>query len=417
MVLTSHAEALSSTLAAANLVPGSAPLIPDDFKPTTELEIAFGEKAVSLGNLFRVSEVKSAPTVSFAKEENASDAQTYTLLLVDPDAPTPDDPKFAYWRHWVVSGLKPSDGGSEGKVLTEYLGPGPKDDSRPHRYLFLLFREPEGLALGKEDVGGEEFAQRRSFQAAAWTAKHGLTLVGVNWMLGAGDGWTKPKIAEGVLLEMGHAPGEKRPRPSSEMANRSKRALSATDGAVAEIRDAPFATTAQSSSTGPSAKTTGIVLAKGFPKEEILSTFGGKNRFNIVLAVRSGSHEATSLLGPQTGEQDNLKAPHEHATVVFDDGVPDENAHYRYGVNHARGAVVAVRPDLVVGLNIWAEKFEEIDRYSDSFWIRQAAAMQETTKGAVENVSRGVKGSGTSDNEYGMQWRRSIRSWLSGILA
>jgi phosphatidylethanolamine-binding protein (PEBP) family uncharacterized protein len=149
-------------------------------------------------------------------QNNAHESSSYTLLLVDPDAPTPDDPKFAYWRHWVVSGLKPSVG-AEGKVLTEYLGPGPKDEyaplektliapprggmtltndkltpcysSRPHRYLFLLFREPEGLALEKEDVGGEEFVQRRSFQAAEWTAKHGLTLVGVNWMLGAGDGW------------------------------------------------------------------------------------------------------------------------------------------------------------------------------------------------------------------------------------
>jgi hypothetical protein len=68
MSLQSHAEALSASLAAANLVPGSAPLIPDSFTPTTELGIAFGEKAVSLGNLFRVSEVKGAPTVSFAKE-------------------------------------------------------------------------------------------------------------------------------------------------------------------------------------------------------------------------------------------------------------------------------------------------------------------------------------------------------------
>lgn len=61
--------------------------------------------------------------------------------------------------------------------------------SKPHRYLFLLFREPDGLALSKSDVGGEEFVQRRSFEASDWVRKHGLTLVGMNWMLGAGDGW------------------------------------------------------------------------------------------------------------------------------------------------------------------------------------------------------------------------------------
>jgi hypothetical protein len=45
------------------------------------------------------------------------------------------------------------------------------------------------LDLSKEDVGGEEFVQRRSFDPAPFIAKHNLTLVGVNWMLGAGDGW------------------------------------------------------------------------------------------------------------------------------------------------------------------------------------------------------------------------------------
>ncbi|KAH6632508.1 hypothetical protein F5144DRAFT_593245 [Chaetomium tenue] len=57
-----------------------------------------------------------------------------TLLLIDPDAPTPADPKFAYWRHWIVTGIPAPSAGSEGggieggRTLTAYLGPGPKDD-------------------------------------------------------------------------------------------------------------------------------------------------------------------------------------------------------------------------------------------------------------------------------------------------
>lgn len=55
------------------------------------------------------------------------------LMLVDPDAPTPDDPKFAFWRHWVLPGLQPLrdvDGvvGETKPALTEYLAPGPKDE-------------------------------------------------------------------------------------------------------------------------------------------------------------------------------------------------------------------------------------------------------------------------------------------------
>ncbi|PLB54088.1 phosphatidylethanolamine-binding protein [Aspergillus steynii IBT 23096] len=190
MALASYAQELSASLAKAGLVPGSAPLIPDNFTPTVQLKVNFGEKAVELGNLFRASECKVAPSVEFTPEENVDPSTRYMLFLIDPDAPTPDDPKFAYWRHWVVSGLAPGQGIDSGMNLTEYLGPGPKDDSKPHRYLYLLFREPAGLSLDKEDVGGEEFVERRSFKAAEFVDKFKLVLVGINWMLGAGDGWT-----------------------------------------------------------------------------------------------------------------------------------------------------------------------------------------------------------------------------------
>ncbi|KAH7038292.1 phosphatidylethanolamine-binding protein [Microdochium trichocladiopsis] len=112
--------------------------------------------------------------------------------MIDPDAPTPADPKFAFWRHFVVPGLRPGeDVVKHGNVVTEYLAPGPKEDSGPHRYLFLLFEEPAGLKLTKEDVGGEEFVQRRSFPAADFVARHGLKLAGVNWMTCAWDGYAQ----------------------------------------------------------------------------------------------------------------------------------------------------------------------------------------------------------------------------------
>lgn len=119
-------------------------------------------------------------------------------MLVDPDAPTPADPKFAYWRHWVVTniaadGLDVNDVVKAGKTITPYLAPGPKDESGPHRYLFLLFKEPQGLSVGKEDVGGDEFVERRSFGVVDFVEKNGLELVGVQWMRGVGDGWVGEK--------------------------------------------------------------------------------------------------------------------------------------------------------------------------------------------------------------------------------
>lgn len=45
------------------------------------------------------------------------------------------------------------------------------------------------MDLSKAQVGGEEFVDRRSFKPAEFASAHGLTLVGVNWMTCAGDGW------------------------------------------------------------------------------------------------------------------------------------------------------------------------------------------------------------------------------------
>lgn len=74
------------------------------------------------------------------------------------------------------------------RCVTDFLM---RHSSKPHRYLFLLFREPKGLDLSKEEVGGEEFVQRRSFDPAVFVSENGLNLVSVNWMLGAGDGWSE----------------------------------------------------------------------------------------------------------------------------------------------------------------------------------------------------------------------------------
>jgi phosphatidylethanolamine-binding protein (PEBP) family uncharacterized protein len=198
------ANALLDSLKGAHLLPSK--VIPSDFHPTVHLDVRFATKTVSNGTLVRVSEVKEAPTISISRSfppdsddttcpatTSLAQAQKYTFMLIDPDAPTPDDPKFAYWRHWVVTSIPSNPEGAgvvgAGRTLTQYLAPGPKDESGPHRYLFLVFAEPEGLGLEKGDVGGEEFVDRRSFGAAEFVERHGLGLVGVQWMRGVGDGW------------------------------------------------------------------------------------------------------------------------------------------------------------------------------------------------------------------------------------
>lgn len=75
--------------------------------------------------------------------------------------------------------------------------------------------------------------------------------------------------------------------------------------------------------------------------------YGGADRFNVVLITKSAPEVADALLksGPE------LKMLIRVVTMVYDDRAPDEDAHYWFRVNHARGCVVVGRPDLRVGVS------------------------------------------------------------------
>lgn len=97
--------------------------------------------------------------------------------------------------------------------------------------------------------------------------------------------------------------------------------------------------------------------------------FGGSQRFNLVLVVKALPYEIEDLIRGNDG----LESLRDKATMVYDDRAPDEDAHYWYGANHARGGVVVVRPDLWVGTSVWPEHSSRLDAYFGAFLIEQGA--------------------------------------------
>ncbi|MCJ1468242.1 hypothetical protein MMC07_006870 [Pseudocyphellaria aurata] len=98
--------------------------------------------------------------------------------------------------------------------------------------------------------------------------------------------------------------------------------------------------------------------------------FGGSVMFNVVLVTKALPSETAKLLQPDD-EKDELMHLREHATIVYDDRSPDEDGHYCYGINHARGAVVIVRPDLWVGVSAWPEEVDVPETYFAGFLVEQ----------------------------------------------
>lgn len=57
-------------------------------------------------------------------------------VWLDPDAPTPEHPKYREWRHWLVMNI-PGNDISRGETCVSYVGAAPPKGSKPHRYVIL----------------------------------------------------------------------------------------------------------------------------------------------------------------------------------------------------------------------------------------------------------------------------------------
>jgi len=136
--------------------------------PAAKLKVEYVDEDISadLGNTLGVSNTQSIPKVSY---EAADEKKMYTLAMVDPDAPSREDPKAAQWLHWLVvnvpgKNMKSGENIDYGKVLMQHNGPAPPKGSGPHRYVFVVYeqRRPVNARVSRNRAGFkvESFAKR-----------------------------------------------------------------------------------------------------------------------------------------------------------------------------------------------------------------------------------------------------------------
>ena len=92
--------------------------------------------------------------------------------------------------------------------------------------------------------------------------------------------------------------------------------------------------------------------------------FGGNQIFNVVLVTKSLPFQFDNLRSDP-----GLQALINKACIVFDDRPPDEDAHCTVGVDHDKGAVVVVRPDLWVGTSLFSGEAGKLKQYFDQFLL------------------------------------------------
>lgn len=114
-------------------------VVPDVIEnaPPETLQVLYpGELNVNEGNELTPTQVKDKPTLFWTRKDD----EFYTLIMIDPDAPSRAEPVSREWNHWLVVNI-PGLHVHMGQVLTDYVGSGPPEGTGLHRYVFLLYKQ------------------------------------------------------------------------------------------------------------------------------------------------------------------------------------------------------------------------------------------------------------------------------------
>ncbi|KAI0785189.1 phosphatidylethanolamine-binding protein [Abortiporus biennis] len=153
-----------------------------NFNPSVLLEVAFPQAAgrpvqVHAGIQLPRNATAIPPTFS-VRDRAFLPRQEFVVAMVDLDAPTPQTPTSAQIRHFLGGNFHtvPSLGDQERLVnetqaISNFLQPTPPAGSDPHRYVFLLFEQPNGFNQQTLVTGNTSIA---NFNISSFASEVGL---------------------------------------------------------------------------------------------------------------------------------------------------------------------------------------------------------------------------------------------------
>ncbi|XP_059667050.1 CEN-like protein 1 [Cornus florida] len=108
----------------------------DSFTPSVKMTITYSNRQVNNGHEFMPAVTAARPRVEIGGEDMRA---SYTLIMTDPDAPSPSDPYLREHLHWIVTDIPGTTDASFGREIVSYETPKPVIGI--HRYVFILFKQ------------------------------------------------------------------------------------------------------------------------------------------------------------------------------------------------------------------------------------------------------------------------------------
>ncbi|MED6180920.1 mRNA-capping enzyme subunit beta [Stylosanthes scabra] len=127
----------------------------DIFNPSVRMNVIYSTKQVANGHELMPLTVLPKPRVEIGGHDLR---EAYTLIMTDPDAPSPSDPYLREHLHWMVVDIPGTTDASFGREIVEYESPRPVIGI--HRYVFILLKQHRGRQTVRPPASREQFNTR-----------------------------------------------------------------------------------------------------------------------------------------------------------------------------------------------------------------------------------------------------------------
>ncbi|KAJ0681539.1 putative phosphatidylethanolamine-binding protein [Helianthus annuus] len=134
----------------------------DPFVPTVTVTAYFGDHRLTNCSELRLTTAQIAPRVVIGGNQD----ELYTLIMVDPDAPNPNEPSSREVVLWIVTNIPGGTSTAEGREFMAYDVPNPQVGL--HRFIMLLYRQASPL----NEI--EALPSRDCFKSNEFAEKHNL---------------------------------------------------------------------------------------------------------------------------------------------------------------------------------------------------------------------------------------------------
>lgn len=125
------------------------------------LKVSFQDKLIQPNQIINLSNVQTKPKVEFEHDPK----KLYTIIMVDPDAPSKSNPIYKYFLHWLVV--------NDTDTVVKFKPSDPPLGSGLHRYYIYVFEQVRGLI----DVDSLHYETRQNFDLELFIRNQNLTLV------------------------------------------------------------------------------------------------------------------------------------------------------------------------------------------------------------------------------------------------